>query len=41
MDGEEPVQPDVNVLNKYRRHPGAPRALWPSSPEISRAMLES
>jgi hypothetical protein len=34
------VQPDVNALDKYRRNPGAPRGLWPSSPEISRAMLE-
>jgi hypothetical protein len=41
MDGEKPVQPDVNALNKYQRNPGAPRGLWPSSPEISRAMLES
>jgi len=40
MDGEEPVQPDVNALGKYRRNPGATRGLWPSSPEISRAMLE-
>ena len=41
MDGEKPVQPNVNALNKYQRNPGAPRGLWPSSPEISRAMLES
>jgi hypothetical protein len=40
MDGEKPVQPDVNALDKYRRNPGAPRGFWPSSPEISRAMLE-
>jgi hypothetical protein len=40
MDGEKPVQPDVNALDRYRRNPGAPRGLWPSSPEISRAMLE-
>ncbi len=40
MDGEKPVQPDVNVLDKYQRNPGAPRGLWPSAPEISRAMLE-
>lgn len=40
MDGERPVQPDVNALDKYQRNPGAPRGLWPSSPEISRAMLE-
>jgi hypothetical protein len=40
MDGETPVQPDVNALDKYRRNPGAPRGFWPSSPAISRAMLE-
>jgi len=40
MDGEKPVQPDVNALDKYRRNPGAPRGFWPSSPEISRTMLE-
>jgi len=41
MDGEKPVQPDVNALDKYQRNPGAVRGFWPSSPEISRAMLES
>ncbi len=40
MDGDTPVQPDVAALDKYRRNPGAPRGLWPSSPEISHAMLE-
>jgi len=40
MDGEKPVQPDVNALEKYQRNPGAPRGFWPSSPEISRIMLE-
>jgi Nucleotidyl transferase AbiEii toxin, Type IV TA system len=40
MDGDKPVQPDVNALDKYQRRPGAPRGLWPSSPEISHAMLE-
>ncbi len=40
MDGETPVQPDVKALDTYRRNPGAPSGLWPSSPEISRAMLE-
>jgi Nucleotidyl transferase AbiEii toxin, Type IV TA system len=40
MDGNRPVQPDVNALDKYQRHPGAPGGLWPSSPDISRAMLE-
>ncbi len=40
LDGDKPVQPDVAALEKYQRNPGAPRGLWPSSPEISRAMLE-
>jgi hypothetical protein len=40
MDGDKPVQPDVNALDRYQRNPGAPRGYWPSSPEISRAMLE-
>lgn len=40
LDGEKPVQPDVTALDKYRRNPGAPRGFWPSSPEISRAMLD-
>jgi hypothetical protein len=40
MDGDKPVQPDVNALDRYQRNPGAPRGVWPSSPEISRAMLE-
>jgi Nucleotidyl transferase AbiEii toxin, Type IV TA system len=40
MHGDKPVQPDVNALDRYQRNPGAPRGLWPSSPEISRAMIE-
>jgi len=40
MDGDKPVQPDVNALDRYQRNPGAPRGLWPSSPEIARAMFE-
>ena len=35
-----PVQPDLDALDTYTRHAGAPRGLWPSSPEIGRAMLE-
>jgi hypothetical protein len=34
------TQPDVNALDKYQRNPGAPSGFWPTSPEISRAMLE-
>jgi hypothetical protein len=40
MEGERAVQPDVNALHKYQHNPGAPRGFWPTSPEISRAMLE-
>ena len=40
MDGGKAVQPDVNALDKYQRNPGAPGGVWPSSPEISTAMLE-
>jgi len=40
MDGGKPVQPDLDALSKYERNPGAPFGFWPSSPEISRAMLE-
>jgi hypothetical protein len=34
------VQPDLGALEKYERHSGAPGGVWPSSPEISGAMLE-
>ena len=34
------VQPDLDALEKYQRHSGAPGGVWPSSPEISSAMLE-
>jgi hypothetical protein len=40
MDGDTAVQPDLTVLDKYKRNPGAPRGFWPSSPEIVGAMLE-
>jgi len=38
--GGMPVQPDPDALEKYQRHPGSRRGLWPSSSEISSAMLE-
>lgn len=38
MEGEKPVQPDVNALARYRRNPGATYGLWPSSPQITQAM---
>jgi hypothetical protein len=28
------------LLDKYQRDPGGPSGLWPSSPDITRAMLE-
>jgi len=34
------VQPDLDALEKYQRHTGAPGGVWPSSSEISSAMLE-
>jgi hypothetical protein len=34
------VQPDLDALDKYQRYAGAPGGIWPSSPEISSAMLE-
>jgi hypothetical protein len=40
LEGEKPVQPDVEALGRYQRHAGAPGGVWPSSPEISSAMLE-
>ena len=40
LDAGEPVQPDIDSLEKYQRHAGTQGGVWPSSPEISRAMLE-
>lgn len=34
------VQPDLAALDRYQRHIGAPGGVWPSSPDISSAMLE-
>lgn len=34
------VQPELDALEKDQRHTGAPGGVWPSSPEISSAMLE-
>ena len=35
-----PVQPDPSRLDSYAEHGGQERGHWPTSPEISRAMLE-
>lgn len=40
LEGGRPVQPDPEALGGYQRHAGAPGGVWPSSPEISSAMLE-
>ena len=40
LDGGKPVQPSLERMGKYQRHAGAPGGVWPSSPEISTAMLE-
>jgi hypothetical protein len=38
--GGGPVQPDPAQLDRYTKHGGQERGHWPSSPEISRAMVE-
>ena len=40
LDGDKPVQPNLEALAKYQRRAGALGGVWPSSPEISGAMLE-
>jgi len=40
LDGGRPTQPDVTALSRYERRAGSRRGLWPSSPEISSAMLD-
>ncbi len=40
LAGEKCVQPDIEALGKYRRQAGAPGGVWPTSSEISSAMLE-
>jgi hypothetical protein len=40
LDRGKPVQPDLEALGSYQRHAGAPGGVWPSSSEISSAMLE-
>jgi hypothetical protein len=40
LAGGNPVQPDLEALGTYQRHVGTPGGVWPSSPEISSAMLE-
>ncbi|MGA7409871.1 MAG: hypothetical protein WBW33_05260 [Bryobacteraceae bacterium] len=40
LEGGKPVQPNLEALGTYQRHAGVTGGVWPSSPEISRAMLE-
>ncbi len=40
LEGDRPVQPDPKALDRYHWHRGARRGHWPSSAEISAAMLE-
>jgi hypothetical protein len=41
LEGGKPVQPDLESMGRYQRHAGTPGGVWPSSPEISSAMLEN
>jgi hypothetical protein len=41
LDGGKPIQPDMDRLAKYQRRAGARQGIWPSSPGITSAMLES
>jgi hypothetical protein len=40
LEGGKAVQPELEALGRYQRHAGAPGGVWPSSSEISSAMLE-
>jgi hypothetical protein len=40
LDGVKPVQPNLESLGKYQRHAGELGGVWPTSPQISTAMLE-
>ncbi len=40
LDAGTPVQPDLGALEGYQRHGGALAGVWPSSREISTAMLQ-
>jgi hypothetical protein len=41
MDGDRVVQPELPELERYSRKMGSRGGVWPSSAEISRAMLDS
>ncbi|HEV3156991.1 MAG TPA: hypothetical protein VGZ00_06545 [Candidatus Baltobacteraceae bacterium] len=40
LEGGKPVQPNPKALEKYQRHAGSLGGTWPSSEEISNAMLD-
>ena len=40
LDRTTPVQPDPARLDRYRRHAGSVGGIWPTSPDIERAMLD-
>jgi hypothetical protein len=40
LDGDKAVQPEPGQIGRYRRHGGSRGGIWPSSPEISRSMLD-
>ncbi len=40
LEQEKAVQPHLEILDKYQRHTGSPGGVWPSSSQISSAMLE-
>jgi hypothetical protein len=40
LENGKAVQPDLGALEKYQQHTGTVGAVWPSSQEISSAMLE-
>jgi Nucleotidyl transferase AbiEii toxin, Type IV TA system len=41
LDDGKAVQPDLGALSRYERRSGARQGVWPSSPEITSAMLDS
>jgi hypothetical protein len=40
LEEGRPVQPDPDHLERYERRNGAISGIWPSSPEIFKAMLD-
>ncbi|MBF0628280.1 MAG: nucleotidyl transferase AbiEii/AbiGii toxin family protein [Magnetococcales bacterium] len=40
LENDQPVQPDLGTLERYRLCSGSRHGIWPSSAEISQAMLE-